>query len=536
MTINEIRSNHQMTTLIHSPERDCVSSLGIPVDNLTLDDTVDRVIAMAKMRDGRARLVSTLNVDFLVNSLGTRFTRARHPELLNVLRNSDLVTADGFPILWLSRIVGRPLQQRVCGSDLVPELAARASREGLSIFFLGGGEGVAQAAADTLVARHEDLRIAGATAPYIHTEGPGLAECVADDEAIVEKINTSGADILLVGLGNPKQELWFNRNRDKLKVPVSIGVGGTFEFITGSTRRAPEWVRRMNLEWIYRITQDPGRLWRRYTKGLFKLAALSAPLMYSRAAEMIAFAGRRPEAPDAIRWRTIWSSRDQALAVLRLPRLVTRDYLTVLVQSLLERRGANTLHLVDFSDVKKVEMAGHQALFSLAEIQHDEGGNLQLMAMPEALRRDLAASRVLDALSAGEGDALGALGGGANLRGGGFSCRSYVLEESALIFLGGRVSGSSLAQLAFVECLQHTARDRECIIDLRNATLLESSAIAALAPFLSGKVGDSGCVMFSGVSPDARQMFRMAGLGQPEYFINDSKLLRVIGGAGQGIA
>jgi anti-anti-sigma regulatory factor len=87
-----------------------------------------------------------------------------------------------------------------------------------------------------------------------------------------------------------------------------------------------------------------------------------------------------------------------------------------------------------------------------------------------------------------------------------------------------------------VECLQHTARDRECIIDLRNATLLESSAIAALAPFLSGKVGDSGCVMFSGVSPDARQMFRMAGLGQPEYFINDSKLLRVIGGAGQGIA
>ena len=125
-----------MATLIHHPSRDCISPLGIPVDNLTLTEAVDKVTAMARRREGRARLVSTLNVDFLVNALGTRFADARHPELLDVLRNSDLVTADGFPLLWLSRLLGSPLQQRVCGSDLVPALAERAAEEGLSIFLL----------------------------------------------------------------------------------------------------------------------------------------------------------------------------------------------------------------------------------------------------------------------------------------------------------------------------------------------------------------------------------------------------------------
>ncbi len=516
-----------MTALIHSPQRDCVNSLGIPVDNLSLEDTVNEVVGMAGNRDGKPRLVSTLNVDFLVNSLGTGFSRARHPELLSVLRDSDLVTADGFPILWLSHIVGKPLQQRVCGSDLVPALAERACRDNLSIFFLGGGEGVAQAAADTLAARHPGLRIAGTAAPFIHTEGPQLANCIADDEAIVERINRSGADILLVGLGNPKQELWFNRNRYNLQVPVSIGVGGTFEFITGAVKRAPQWMQRMNLEWLFRITQDPARLWRRYTKGLFKLGLLSAPLIYSRAGQTLAFAGRNTAGAADVRWRSIWSARDQSLSILPLPALVTHDYLAAVIEGLVADPGKTTLRLLDFSAVKKVEMAGHQALFSLAELQQQENSNIHLLGISEGLRRDLAASRVLDILHTGEGDTLDTLGGAGNERAGRFSCRSYVLDDSALICLGGKVSGRSFAEMGFIECLQHTARDRDCIVDLRNVTLLESSAIVALEPFLSQREG-AGRVMFCGASANVRQMFRMAGLGEPAHFINDRELLAAI--------
>lgn len=517
-----------MTTLIHSPERDCVSSLGIPVDNLTLDEAVDRVIGMAKNRDGRARLVSTLNVDFLVNSLGTRFRSAKHPELLDVLRNADLVTADGFPILWLSRIVGRPLRQRVCGSDLVPALASRVSEEGLSLFLFGGAEGVARKAGERLQMLNPGLRIAGSSAPFVHTEGPGLVTGVSEDEAIIERINSSGADILLVGLGNPKQELWFNRNRSRLRVPVSIGVGGTFEFINGSVRRAPDWVQRVNMEWAFRITQDPLRLWRRYALGFLKLSLLSAPLMQARLSEMVAFAGRDPAGPETLRWRTVWSNRDNALAVLRLPRLVSRDYLNGLVTSLMARRGNHALHLLDFSGVRKVELGGHPLLLSLAELQRSEGMLLRCMAIPEHLKRDLAVARVLDVLGDGQGATLDALGGGAAARVAPFFCRSYALEDSGLIFLGGRVSGESLAQLGFTETLQHMARGRDCIVDLRGVGLLDSAAIVALSPFFSVAPGEKGRVLFSGLTPDVRQMLRVAGLGEPDHVLSDSDLLAAI--------
>ena len=138
-----------MHTLNHNIDRDCFNSLGIPVDNLTRESAVECIIDLARRGDGQPRLVSTLNVDFLVNALGTGFSKARHPELLEVLRQSDLVTADGFPILWLSRIAGRPLPHRVCGSDIVPQLASRAVQEDLSLFLLGGANGVGARAAET---------------------------------------------------------------------------------------------------------------------------------------------------------------------------------------------------------------------------------------------------------------------------------------------------------------------------------------------------------------------------------------------------
>jgi N-acetylglucosaminyldiphosphoundecaprenol N-acetyl-beta-D-mannosaminyltransferase len=497
------------------------------VDNLTLADAVEHIARLARIRDGKARLVSTLNVDFLVNALGTGVSRARHPELLDVLRKSDMVTADGFPILWLSRIVGKPLRQRVCGSDLVPELASRARGDKLSLFLLGGAEGVARKAGQILQAENPGLRIAGSAAPYVKTAGPGLAEGLADDEALVEKINSSGADILLLGLGNPKQELWFNRNRERLTVPVSIGVGGSFEFITGGTKRAPVWVQRCNLEWVFRISQDPARLWRRYVKGLFKLALLTAPLLASRAGEMIAFAGRRAIAFREEAWRTVWSSRDQALAVVRLPRLVSADYIEALASEVARQAERAALCVVDFSRVRRIAMAGHHALFTLSELQQQRG-NILLLGVSPRLHRQLAACRVLDVLGKSEGSTLSNLEAGVGARGHALSCRSYVMQDAALIFLAGKVDAGGLAQLAFIECLRHSARDRACIVDLRNVTLLESSAIAMLEPILAASGKGLGRVMFSGASDSARQMFRMARPGAAVDFINDARLLALI--------
>ncbi len=214
-------------------DQETVIILGIPIDNLTLDSALETVFSMidAYAQDSRPRLIATVNVDFVVNTLKWRLKSIRHPELLDILRRADLVTADGMPIVWTSKLLGAPLQERVTGADMVPALGREAAKRGKSLFLLGGKGDVGQRAADVLTKRDPDLKIAGVYAPFVHVEGEALDFTEQDDREIVERINRSGADILLIGFGNPKQEIWFERNRHRLNVPVTIGIGGTYEFI-----------------------------------------------------------------------------------------------------------------------------------------------------------------------------------------------------------------------------------------------------------------------------------------------------------------
>lgn len=259
-----------------------VMILGVAVDNLTLNATVKRILFYIKSYryDRRPRQVATMNVDFLMNALNWRISKpARHPELLDILRSADLVTADGMPIVWLSHMLKTPLYERVTGADLVPALAKASSETGHSIFFLGGSGESAQQAADKLKSVYPKLNIAGVYSPFVYTQGEQMLSSEKQDKEIISRINKVNPDILLVGFGNPKQELWFNRNRHKLNVAVTIGIGGTYEFIAGTVNRAPVWMQNSGLEWIYRILQDPKRLWKRYAVGMIKLAYLSIPLL-----------------------------------------------------------------------------------------------------------------------------------------------------------------------------------------------------------------------------------------------------------------
>ncbi|WOJ92168.1 WecB/TagA/CpsF family glycosyltransferase [Congregibacter variabilis] len=523
-----------MSTLTYNPGRDCFNSLGIPVDNLTLDSAVERIIAMASSKDGRARLVSTLNADFLVNCLGTALSRPRHPELLEVLRSSDLVTADGFPIVWLSRLLGRPIKERVCGSDLVPAIAERAAQEGLSIFLLGGASGVAAEAGRVLEACYPGLRIAGTAAPFVKTTGRDLASAVDDDRALLEEIHASKADILLVGLGNPKQELWFNRNRKQLKTPVSIGVGGTFEFVIGTVRRAPAAWQSMNLEWVYRILQDPARLWKRYSKGLFKLSALATPVIMQRIAETFQFGKAELPGSGALPWRRLWSSRDQSIALLPLPRRVGTEYLQRIVEDLAKETDADELRILDFSEVRHIALNAQQELFNLASLLHAQRAKIQLMGMSSQVRRQLTAARLMDLL---ENDNKGTLDR-LSVRPtdlASFACQSYALKDATLVMLSGRINRESLSEVGFVECLLDSVRDRHCIIDFRNVDLLESSGIAELMPLFTHRGPKGSDVFLSGVGHNIKQMLRMAEVDCTAEIINDRQLLERISKESSGV-
>jgi len=216
----------------------------VRVDDATYDDllaAVDRFVA-----SGRPHQVVTLNPEMLVAAHDDPAFRAD-------LARSDLNVADGVGLMLAARLLGQPLRQRVTGSDGIYHLARHSACKGYRVYFLGAGPGVAEATAQRLATAYPGLDVAGT-----------YAGSPADDEsaAIIARVRAARPDLLLVAYGVPAEEKWIARHRDELGVPVMMGVGGSFDFVAGVTRRAPPWMRRLGLEWLHRLIREPWR-WRR---------------------------------------------------------------------------------------------------------------------------------------------------------------------------------------------------------------------------------------------------------------------------------
>lgn len=237
--------------------RDLTVLLGIPIDNLNMDETLERIeeFVQTGRTSGVGHQVTTVNVDFIVKA-------TQDSELRYLLQNADLATADGMPLLWASKLLGAPIKSRVAGADLIPLLPEWAAKKGISIYLLGAAPGIAARAAEIFKQRNPDLKIAG-------VYSPPFMPILEMDPMLPEKIRKAHPDILLVAFGNPKQEKWIGMYGQHLKVPVMIGVGGSLDFITGNTKRASPWVQAVGLEWLYRLLQEPKRLWRRYLTDIF---------------------------------------------------------------------------------------------------------------------------------------------------------------------------------------------------------------------------------------------------------------------------
>lgn len=239
---------------VTSPPR-CVRVLGVRVDCLDMDQAV-AWIAAAIEAGGPCRQVATINPEFVMLA-------QRDREFAAILDASDLATADGSGVLWAVRRGGCPDTSKVTGTDLLPRLAALCAERGWRPFFLGAMPGVAEVAAEQLAAAYPGFAVAGTHA--------GTPAAGGDEEAL-RRIRDTGADLLLVAYGHPRQERWIARNRDRLPVAVAIGVGGAFDFAAGRVRRAPLWMRRLHLEWLYRLIIQPWRARRMLALPAFALA------------------------------------------------------------------------------------------------------------------------------------------------------------------------------------------------------------------------------------------------------------------------
>ncbi len=234
-----------------------VRILGLPVDAITYAEWLDLIDEWVSGGAGM-RHVCTINPEFVMIA-------QRDPNFHNILQRAALCVPDGVGLLWAARRAGVRLPERVTGSDGVPIIAERAAARGWKLFFLGAAPGVADAAAEVLRARHPGLQVVG-----IYAGSPAPAE----EDAIVTRINASGADILFVAYGAPVQDKWIARNSPRLQVGMAMGVGGAFDFIAGVIPRAPLWMRRAGLEWLFRLYLQPSRFGRMLRLPRFVVAVL----------------------------------------------------------------------------------------------------------------------------------------------------------------------------------------------------------------------------------------------------------------------
>lgn len=220
------------------------------VDSLNMPEVLDRIDKLIQIK--KNSYVVTPNVDHIVQL-------EKDSELQKVYKNADLILADGKPLIWISNYYKTPIKEKVSGSDLFPLLCEMAGKKGYKMFFLGAAEGVAARAATNLKKRYSNLEVAGVYSPPF-----GFEENEEEVEKILQMIIKSNVDILIVGLGAPKQEKFIFKYHDRLNVPISLGLGASLDFEAGNIKRAPKWMQKSGLEWLFRITQDPRRMFKRY--------------------------------------------------------------------------------------------------------------------------------------------------------------------------------------------------------------------------------------------------------------------------------
>lgn len=228
--------------------RPTLNIIGSPVTCLPFKEQIETILRWGS--DRLSKYVCVANVHMLTEAYW-------HPELSTVLHNADVVTPDGMPLVWMMRLLGVSEQDRVAGMDILLALGELAPECNIKIFFLGSEAKILEKMREKLEQKFPQLQIAGME-PL-----PFRPLTAQEDAAIIDKINNSGAGIVLLSLGCPKQEYWMYQHINKIQA-VTIGLGGVFPVLAGIQKRAPLWVRELGLEWLYRLIQEPRRLWGRY--------------------------------------------------------------------------------------------------------------------------------------------------------------------------------------------------------------------------------------------------------------------------------
>jgi len=230
---------------------DKITILGIPLTNLTMDEAIETILE--RLDGDRPTQICFVNADCANIAY-------RNPAYLDVLRSADYCFADGIGLKLAGKLLAQEIRQNVNGTDLFPRLCEALAAAGKGLFLLGAKPGVAEDVAKWIEQNHPGTAVLGLQHGYFQPE---------EESSVLERMRASGAGLLLVAFGAPKQDLWIHQHLQETNTKVAMGVGGLFDFYSGRMPRAPQWLREMGMEWLYRLIQEPGRMWKRYLVGNF---------------------------------------------------------------------------------------------------------------------------------------------------------------------------------------------------------------------------------------------------------------------------
>lgn len=430
-------------------------------------------------KTGKSHQVATVNADFVVKALGD-------PELRHLLQEADMATADGMPLVWGARLLGTHLEERVAGADMVPALAELSARRGYSMFFLGAAPGVAARAGEILQARFPGLRLAGIISPPV-------SSILEMDRAILEEIKKAKPDILLVAFGNPKQEKWIGMYGRELGVPVMIGVGGSFDFIAGQTKRAPLWMQKIGLEWLFRLIQEPRRLWKRYVVDLAAFGWFFVRQWWFTRSKVV---------PSPLLPQADMLFLDQ-VAILNIVGRVDLSSSATITQKGFEALAVTPHLIINLAEATFMDSMGIGALVGLAKRARDAGGQLKLAAVPETIMKVFTVlhlnhffefiQRIEDGLKTAKSSPVK---------------MSESIGTWQVYHLPRRFDAETSPEITAV-CTQLIQKTPYLILDFKGTIFLGSAGLAALLNVNRLAQGNNGNIRLAGCSTDVLQVLKM---------------------------
>ncbi len=442
-----------------------------------MDESLDRIIELIRMgrEDGRTRQVATVNADFVVKA-------AEDPELRFILQEADLATPDGMPLVWGARLLGVDIAERVAGADMIPALATKAAKNGLSVYLFGSVDGVAEKAAKILTDNNPGLNIVG-------TASPPFTSLIDMDQKYIDDIKAAKPDILLVALGNPKQEKFISMHKNKLGAAVAIGIGGTLDFIAGKQTRAPLWMQNTGTEWLFRMFSDPKRLVERYYNDLTGFSRFFISQWWHMRSD-------RGNTQNTDKSKVVVNQDIAVVSLYGRIDMSNNRHLTELLESALQQ----TEHLeLDLEHVTFLDSVAIGTILAFTRTARDRLGDINLINVPRQLMKTLNLLKLDRFFELRELSQSGKIKELKSIE---------VLEESVSIPIPS-IFDATTSDALYQTAVDNYEAEKSLILDFSNTRLLTSAGLAAVVKINREVVTPEGEFFLANCSDDVLRILKL---------------------------